>query len=223
MILRGQAAKTLISSRNNADDAACEGRHFRARGALRSAAFVVWAFITVGLVTYLMALHAAPLPANEGPGRNAVMPVPSKAWQAIHVLDAQCPCSASVAECLAARGKMSALEEAVYVVGDETSGSEVREMKARLAAAGFRVALVNSRDLAQGLGVRGVPWLLLIDPRGKIHYSGGYASQRPRPGSPWRIYPAFADCRRAKMCGRVPPLAATDPDLKNKLDPLALK
>ena len=135
---------------------------------------LVWALVVSVPITFLTALHALPLPTR--PVANSAAPEASTNghWQAVHLLVADCPCSAAVAAYLIKRGAQRDLTEQVWIVGGTATWA------ADLVKAGFSVEPHDAEQVAAQLGIQGGPWLRLISPAGALVYSGGYAAQRPR-------------------------------------------
>ena len=179
---------------------------------------LVWAIAISVPLTFLAAGHILPLPVR--PVRPlAVDPKSTDGrWLAEHILVAGCPCSAFVANYLAARGAQNGLDEQVWVVGGTA------DWEPALKKSGFTVQHHDAEQLAAQLGIQGGPWLRLISPEGVAAYSGGYAPRRPSSSSDvcdltlWQTvshgqtvkpYPAFG-CAASRW-------------LQQTIDPLAVK
>jgi len=197
------------------------GRSGLAR-ACGGAGFAVWAVGASGLVAYLMALHAVPLPPAAGAPVHptlAVMQTGRKVWRAIHVLAEGCPCSAAVADDLVSRGPAGELDETVYVAGGDGN-----DLERRLTGRGFRVRRVTSDLLLSGFAIRGAPWLVVVDPDGRVAYSGGYAAERPGAGVELQDLSIIRQLRAGQRVAPLPAFGcAIDPALRRAMDPLGLR
>ena len=104
----------------------------------------------------------------------------------IHVLVADCDCSAAVSEYLSARGPRPGWHESVWLVGGEVAWAE------RLREAGFDVAK-DGPDRAAAARIAGGPMMLVVAESGRIAWSGGYAQGAPKAGSEFRDIQVLRD------------------------------
>ena len=114
----------------------------------------------VSLTKLVTALAPAAQPASIG------------AWTALHVLASDCACSRAVADHLIRRGSLPNLREKVLLVGDD------RTLAQRLRSASFAVEMLGAEEASARYNLRGVPWLIFLDPAGKVRYAGGYSGHR---------------------------------------------
>ena len=135
----------------------------------------------------------------------------------IHVLVAECPCSAYTAQALIRRGPLADCRETVWVVGGQSP------WESELTRAGFKLQEKAAEQLAKDTGIAGGPWLLILSPAGEIVYSGGYADQRPRPGIQLQDVALLAAVRRAEKVSDLPAYGcAATAYLKGQLDPVGV-
>jgi len=92
-------------------------------------------------------------------------------WQAIHILGSDCPCSIRVARHLASRPRLTGIEERIIQVGEEP------ETEKLLQDAGWPVEHWPAERARDTYGAMSAPLLVMLDPEGKIRYSGGYAKR----------------------------------------------
>lgn len=198
----------------------------------RACGVAVWALGTTGFVTYLMALHAMPLPAVAStPAVSTAKNITAStsdtthhAWRAVHVLAAGCPCSGSIADYLLQRGPTAGVEETAYIASEELAGPDATKLAAKLQARGYAVYCVTPDELQSTLGVRGGPWFLCIDPQGSTLYSGGYAPQRPRAGVAFEDVSILRQLQAGETVVAEPAFGcALDPALQRQMDPLRVK
>lgn len=132
----------------------------------------------VGMVVVgagLLAKHLVALPtasaADVAPAMNALRTDSERGqWLAVHVLSADCRCSRRVAEHLAQSERPSDWKEVVLWVGDGP-------IDVHLDPAHFDVRHLSVADLVT-TGVEAAPSLILVDPNGKVRYSGGYTDRK---------------------------------------------
>jgi hypothetical protein len=190
-------------------------------------------------LTYLMAAHWFPLPgampvsARAGVGGMAIVETTSPegptaglpetaaaipGWRTVHVLAADCGCSAQVAAYLARRGRLAGCEEEAWVVGMDPA------IESLLRRERFPVRNVTEDEVNRLHGIQGGPWLLILRPDGTAAYSGGHADRRPRHDGDMRDLEIW---QRLRAGGIVEPLpafgCATASRLRRELDPLGLK
>jgi hypothetical protein len=166
-----------------------------------------------------MTAHYVPLPpppVKDGATRPAS--TNSAAWRMVHVLAADCGCSAAVVEHLARRQTDSSAVEEVWLVGENTAWQET------LTHAGFIVKPTTATDLETLHGLQGAPWLLIRDATGALRYSGGYAENTPRRGAALADRSLLARLQAGESPRPLPAFGcATGRDLRSALDPFGLK
>ena len=146
------------------------------------------------------------------------MPPSSRSWQAVHILAAAgCNCSRRVSDHLLLRGPLSGVQETVILIGHNEN------LENRFNKAGLKVNEVSAEEASNRYGLHGVPWLIFLDPGGKVSYAGGYYPETMgrsqsqdvaiwdalRTGAPVKSYPAFG--------------CAVGQRLQRRIDPLGLK
>lgn len=182
-------------------------------------ALASWAVILVVALIIGGAWHYAVLP---GPtvGELAAFPPPAATnqWRLIHILSAECGCSASVAKYLANRRVDADASEEVWMLGE--SGT----LAAQLSRAGFQLTAASAEALEKEFKIAGAPWLLVVNPGGRIVYSGGYARQNPATVGHLED---LALLRQLRAGAQPPPLPAfgcgVSRRVQQSLDPLGLK
>ncbi len=180
----------------------------------------VWVGLTFVPITYLMAGHLLALPVpREGSGIEALAAVtaasPSPNWRAFHVLAEKCGCSSRVIEKLVERGPRPGFEEKILLIGE---GSPSREAA---VARGFSLETLTARKLQERYGIQGAPLLVVVDPRGRIAYSGGYTRRKQGEVEDVAI---LADLVRGVSPAERPLFGcAVSSALQQQLDPLRLK
>lgn len=116
---------------------------------------------------------------------------------------------------------MNGLEERVILSGHNSS------LEARLHALGFSAGDFQTTDgetLLKSTGLQATPVLVLIDPQGRVAYSGGYANGRPGSGvaiddlAIWNKAVANETQKSKPVFG-----CANGQHLRRALDPLHLK
>jgi hypothetical protein len=191
--------------------------NFGKSGGLSVIVLLIWALAVSVPITYLMAGHSLPLPVRPvAPAATAAAPGIGH-WQAVHILVADCPCSASVAKYLAGRKAQPGLDEQVWIVGGTA------DWEKSFLDSGFTILHRDADQVAAQTGVQGGPWLRLLSPAGVVAYSGGYAPQRPgraadiRDLAVWRAvaggqivppYPAFGCAASSWLRKTIDPLRA---------------
>jgi hypothetical protein len=148
------------------------------RQALGRVALVAWFVVMVGVGAGLLAKHVLPF---RTPEKNQKLEASLERlrtvdeqgrWLAIHVLYADCRCSARVADHLASTVRPAGWDEMVLWVGDPAP-SDVLEAR-------FDVRRIRSDELA-ALGIEAAPLLVALDPGGHVHYAGGYTDRKQGP------------------------------------------
>ncbi len=179
--------------------------------------FVCWAFLAAGLICYLSFIHASPLPGY----RNFKAPagIAENQWSVVHLLAADCPCSANLAVYLENRHPSLSAREQVIIIGNNPA------LSAQLEQAGWKVTSLSESDAEAKFGPGGAPWLLIYDSHEKLVYSGGYLG-RPihSPREPFQDLVMLTSLEN----GQSPkPLAAfgcfITQKLRHQMDPLGLK
>ena len=140
-----------------------------------------WFVAMSAVAASMLARHVIPLPAPVHDGRLStaleVMRGPDDAgrWMAVHVLYTDCRCSRQVGEHLSITKRPSDLAEIVLLVGEDPA------FAGRLRSNGFVVTAVDAHTLSTAYGLEAAPLLLVVDPEGKIRYSGGYTARKQGP------------------------------------------
>jgi hypothetical protein len=113
------------------------------------------------------------------PGERILALVPDSGkggWRAIHLLSGSCGCSQAVMKHLLERHLLEGVsEEIVLVDGPEKYLPGSAALANGLEAEGFRVNHINSQDVPEDSGLRGVPLLVFSSPGNKVAYIGGYS------------------------------------------------
>ena len=182
--------------------------------------FLAGWFVAISLPAMAwMAAHYVPLPPP--PVKASTKPLPAasgSAWRVVHVLAADCGCSASVAEHLVRRQADATAVEEVWLVGGNSAWQQ------KLTAAGFIVEPTTSADLETLHGLQGAPWLLIHDATGALRYSGGYAETTPRRGAALADRSLLARLQAGETPEPLPAFGcATGRSLRSALDPIGLK
>ena len=176
---------------------------------------------------YALAGHLTTLPApaasdaKVGEGVTTLFPTLARSERAIHVLYERCGCSSRVATKIMAQGSRGPVREAVIMVDDDERGIDQSRLE-RLRSAGFLVAAMSTRAVAERLHVAAVPLLLIVDADDRVRYAGGYTVGRDSPQLEDRRILA-----EVSAGGSPSPLpvfgCAVATDLQRALDPLGLK
>jgi hypothetical protein len=146
------------------------------------AAFVVavWVLGVSVLFSLLTAQHVLtmPVPKNQKFLQAALAQVGEKktGWRGFHVLLSQCLCSQDVARYLVARKKSPLFDEETVLLIAEKNPKIEQDLK----ASGFGVVSVAFKDVVAQYGVEGAPSFHVLNPQGKLLYTGGYYEQRAR-------------------------------------------
>lgn len=132
-----------------------------------------WTLLVVLVGAFLTSLHAPfrTPPLTLGGNRTGVH---EAAWQARYFVSGACLCSLRVLRTLASREPLTGWDEQVVFVEDPTLKpfSSVPSIEAVVRSHGFTVVHV-SLAAADGLGIHGVPTLLVRNPQSAVVYSGG--------------------------------------------------
>jgi len=193
--------------------------HFN-RNHLGLAALVLWIPAIIYSMTLFTATHVLTLPPPEDAlklERGALTLIHTKGWHAIHTLMGGCECSRDVGQYLVSRGRSSEYEsETVLLVDADYSEGE------RYQQAGFRTEFISGETLVRTWGVQAAPSLVVLNPSGKIAYTGGYYERSARV--------AVLDLpvlRRLKRGDTVKPLplfgCGIGQRLQSAIDPMGLK
>lgn len=178
---------------------------------------------TLPLLAVWLTAVSVPLALKMGqhhaglPGPDAFrIPDATNAWEAVHVLSADCGCSGVVADYLGGRKPQAGLAETVILVGGSA------EWESRLKAVGFSVVHRTEDELLAETGVEGVPWLILRQAGQPASYSGGYSKTPPRPGGEFADLRILAALRSGAGPGPALPAygCATSQRLRKLTDPV---
>ena len=136
---------------------------------------VIWATSLTFVGACLMVGHWIPLPTptsdqllNGSPALTRV----DGTWSTFHFLYADCPCSRRIFENLVTRSSHQDVNEQIVLVGDAP------ELASRAKARGFHVDEVAPEELKVKYAVEAAPLLVVVDPRGRVRYCGGYTERK---------------------------------------------
>jgi hypothetical protein len=183
---------------------------------------IAWIPCTLVLTSLLMVGHLLTLPRpamgaklERALEKDASAEAGRHGWFALHVMAEQCNCSRRVLEHLIERGGDPSLSEKVVLIGSD------EELRRRLTARGFGFETLTAEQLHDRYGVDGAPLLLVIDPQGRVAYSGGYSTRAGGEPRDSEILAALQGGGRPEAL----PLfgCAVSRELQRKLDPLGMK
>ena len=171
-------------------------------------------------------LYALPKPAISDPALEAALVglrgrADRDRWLAVHVLYAQCRCSARIVEHLAAsrRPARGRVGETLLLVGD---ASDLRASVDRITARGIRVLATTAEQLRDRFHVEAAPLLLVVSPGGQVRYSGGYSDRKQSLAL--RDRDIIEELTAGGSAPELPLLGcAVSEQLQRLLDPLALR
>jgi hypothetical protein len=142
----------------------------------------LWAVLVFLLVGSLAIAHWAALPQPELKNPALVRALAAyrlpeeRGFLALHVLYTACRCSERVLAHLEKRGRGPGnLAEGVVLVGAERGYTQ------RLARRGFRVSVLQDRELYARFGLTTAPLLLVAAPDHSLRYVGGYTERKQGP------------------------------------------
>ena len=140
-------------------------------------ALATWFGAMVLLSAGLLAKHIVALPAPQserlGPALDALRsPVEHDRWLAVHVLYAECRCSNRIVEHLVNTKRPDDWAEMILWVGKAAPKAELAQR--------FDVRQINAAELAS-YGIEAAPSMIVIDPAGRVRYSGGYTDRKQGP------------------------------------------
>jgi hypothetical protein len=183
----------------------------------------LWGVATAVPLATLMAAHDLPLPAASIQPMAALAMPQQGDWRVIHVLADGCPCSGSVADALIERKSAAGALE-LAVVEPVSAKPTGKSLALRMKAGGFAVSDALPADVARQLHIEGGPWLVIVRPDGQVAYSGGYASVRPRQGTPLSDQTILKRLQQGEAVDPLPAYGcATSRRLQQTIDPLGLK
>lgn len=137
----------------------------------------------------------------------------------VHVMYRACPCSVRTLAHLVERRAVLGIDELVLLVDDDPAPGEVEQP---LRAAGFRVAGITPRGLAETYGIEAAPVLVVVKPDGGLAYVGGYNRRKQEPR-----YMDVAIARDAMQAAEPSPLpvfgCATSARLADAVDPFGFE
>jgi hypothetical protein len=151
----------------------------RWKAGLGAALLLAWSSGVSLLLGALMVPHWVGLPAPQ-----AAQSLPSALardaaqgrWSVYHVLFADCPCSRSLLAALVEQPPSGELARQAHqralLVGADPALAE------RLLRAGYEVRNPTAAELASDYGAEAAPLLLVVDPAGRLRYSGGYSPRK---------------------------------------------
>lgn len=195
--------------------------HFSYR-ALPKLALSIWAALSLLISTSLAGGHwySLPKPERAAPQLSqalARLRAPGeRGWFDVHALYTHCRCSERIVRHLLERRPLGALHEHVLLIGPQSDQADP------LRALGYRVHSVSALQLKQTFGISAVPLLMIADPRGRLHYAGGYTARKQGPEILDRSI--IRDTLNARQPVELPVFGcAVSRELQKLLDPLALK
>lgn len=180
--------------------------------------FATWTVAVIVLGGILTSYHQALRTPSEGILALASTPS-TPGWRAIHVLSGNCGCSQRVMRHLMSRPKFDGFTEQLVLVDDQEpplAGSS--ELISQLEVRGFSPKRVAVRDIPPGVGLRGVPLLVIASPEGRIAYIGGYGSRGDQDVSIMQKVRSGATASALPIVG-----CAVGRSLRRSVDPFHLK
>lgn len=195
----------------------CSGNRRRRRAAFLI--FGLWAVLVSVPMAYLLANHLVPIPGPRSASKSVATQLQvDGSWRAIHFLAPDCGCSLSIARYLNARGRVDGLEETVLLM-DAAS-----ELEPVVGSSGFAIEFSSATEIEHRFGIKGGPWLLLLNPAGEIVYSGGYVPVRAHAGVRFQDLAIWERCRAGEPVAALPAFGcASSASLREVLDPFHLK
>ncbi|MEO0649098.1 MAG: hypothetical protein AAFZ65_00290 [Planctomycetota bacterium] len=186
-------------------------------------ALALWVPGVSAILATQMVPHWVPLPA---PSRAAERPASAlgalldqhaaEGWQRVHVLYADCGCSARVLDDLLANPADGPREDFVLLVGDAVDDAE------RTRAAGLPFEVVDAEQLERRFGIVAAPLLLIFDPARQLVYSGGHTDRKR--GFALRSESLLEQLKAGEAPADLPAFGcAVSRELQAQLDPLGLK
>jgi len=156
-------------------------RSAKSAGVGHRVVLVGW-FVVLSLVSAsLLVRHVVALPAPKAQALTAAFAtfrpgasVPgagSEPLALVHVLYAECRCSARVAEHLVSKPRPADVVEHVLLVGEDEA------LAAKLSTHGFVVKKVSREELA-AWGVEAAPLFVVVSAAGAVRYAGGYTERK---------------------------------------------
>jgi hypothetical protein len=130
-----------------------------------------WATIMIVIGASLMAGHWIPLPSTA-PEEGHLPGAADGRWRVYHFLYMECPCSRRVLEHICQRQAVRGMAERLVLIGNSSDlpGSARRE--------DCEVDWVTPQELETEYGVESAPMMVVVDPKGRTRYSGGYTSRK---------------------------------------------
>ena len=186
-------------------------------------AFWVWVTSVLTIGSYLLGRHILTLPS---PARDAVLaerllhergPQGDRAWFAVHVLAADCPCSQKILRKLLTRRPVGGVSERIVLVG---SADVANETAAR--SLGYDFEYVTSVELAERYRVEAAPIMLVLNKDGAVKYVGGYTDRKQ--GEAVRDYDVLSRLLRGEDVAPLPTFGcAVSRRLQSAIDPLGIR
>lgn len=177
-----------------------------------------WGSALLFVCATLLAGHfyTLPLPERDSPRLAQGIDAPDDAWSAVHVLYAECSCSARIVEHLFASERPSGLRERLLVVGER------EEWRERAVTAGLDYETTTRARLVEELGIEAAPLLVVADPSGRVRYAGGYTDRKQGPRI--RDLELIAALRDERETDAIPLYGcAVSRSLQQAFDPLGLR
>lgn len=171
---------------------------------------------------YFHAFHNTPLPKETPKQSNLKAFVKSldsnKTWTNIHFITDQCLCSNELAKYLVERKAQKDISELVIIVGK----SSVFEKK--IKTAGYETKHISEKDLAQKIGITGIPLYVILDQNQQLKYYGGYSERVINKTTVFKDLEILKETKKGKSVTSLPKFGcAVSSDLQARLDPFNLK
>ena len=187
------------------------------------AALALWAGVCVLGGGALLAFHlvALPVPPVDDPLLQGALAAQSTSseqgrWRLVHVMYARCPCSQQIIDHLVNDPRPVDVAERVVIVDADNA------LRARLAAAGFLVDVVDASTLQARWHLEAAPVLVVADPAGRVRYVGGYTDRKQGPVS--HDVDIVGQLRRGDRFESLPLFGcATSRSLQRSIDPLGVR
>jgi hypothetical protein len=180
--------------------------------------FGVWAIVTVVIGGVQMSYHQ-PFAMPSGAVLNLAGQGDGTHWRAMHLLSGSCGCSQRVMTRIIARGPLPEVGEQVILVdGSEAYLPGTAALVLQLRARGFTVSHLSADDVADKVGLRGVPLLVFATPENLVAYVGGYGMSQDGGGEIYRNLREGQKPRPLPILG-----CALTTALRHTVDPLGLK
>lgn len=146
-------------------------------------AIFIWGVTVVVAGAFLMVDHwvSLPMPSdNDAKMAQAIDDARSfderGQWLAVHILYSKCACSQRVVDHLFSKSRNSGVKEKLIIVDGDRP-----EWVALVKANGFSYDVISPKELHTVYNIPAAPIMVVSDPRGKVHYAGGYTARKQGP------------------------------------------